>query len=154
MSPTRSSPKTSTMRYERHQDVERAMQELKKTVSGESTNFVIGQRCIRKNELSAAAKFFEDGVEDVKKVFTRLETAVSSMVSATNQQLHCNEEQIVYLKGIVAAQHSKIQQLEGATSPEGASQSGTCSEYSKCLHCGYSLWSHIFKSFFKITISN
>lgn len=96
--PKKSRLKTVSGKSDRERELEKAMDELKKVLAPDTSDIAVANRCVRMNELSAAGKFLQNGIDEARKAVGKIETAVNRMVSGFEGMLRANDEQIDYLQ--------------------------------------------------------
>lgn len=87
------------------------VQELKGLVAPDSS-LAIGQKCIQMAEVSAAAKFFDAGVKEIKQSLSKTELAIKDFVSSMNFQLTAKDQRILYLESLITVLQCQLEQHE------------------------------------------
>jgi hypothetical protein len=85
------------------------VQELKGLVAPDSS-LAIGQKCLQMAEVSAAGKFFDAGVKEIKQSLSKTEIAMKDLVSSINSQMTAKDQSILYLENLVTVLQCQLEQ--------------------------------------------
>ena len=121
-------------RSEKEAAVNRAICELKATLSGPNCSIAVAQECmtLECKERSCAAKFLGKWIAELQKASQSVEAAVNSLLIYVNKQLQASDEQVGFLKKTVAGLRETINDLKAAA--RRPAESGRYYEFCAVLH--------------------